>query len=307
MEIFTLIEEYDKFNYNSKTIVVPKNYITKKLSLNKHRALNYFSEWLLKNGYGKETYVVHLDDDTIVSEKYLQYVMGMEEVAGGGSIRLREFKHFILTTIAEFGRVADYDSWVAFFTIRHKPIGVNSEGLVIRADVESKIGWDYGPVSAEDLVMGQNIYSRGYSYGFIPGFIYLAPALTALDFYRQRRRWIDHFFISLKDVWKMRKSAVLWFVFLYSFGWSSMAGLIIWCISILIGFHLNIILLSILSYDLIISFAVRQYGASTVKDIKYNIVALIMQIPIVIFESGTFFYFIFRRPKTTKDYTIKKV
>jgi hypothetical protein len=220
---------------------------------------------------------------------------------------LREYRHVLFSTLADFGRVADYDSFITFFTSRRKPIGINGEGLVIRADIESKLGWDYGPVAAEDLVMGQKIYTSGYSFGFIPGFIYIAPALNALDFYRQRRRWIDHFFKSFKDVWRMRKAAALWFSYMHSFGWGSIAGLTVWIISAIIGFHINDILVGILFYDLVISFVIRQYGASTVRDWRYNLKMFVFQIPTVILESGTFFYYILRKPKTQIDYTIKKV
>jgi len=307
MEIFALIEEYDRSNYDCDTIVVPKNYSTPKHSMNKHRALNYLSEWMGRRGYGSETYVVHLDDDSVVTKEYLQHVLAMDEHAGIGSVRLREYNHFTFSTLADFGRVADYDSYITFFTSKHRPIGVNGEGLVIRADIETKLGWDYGPVAAEDLVMGQKIYSSGYSFGFIPGFVYIAPALNALDFYRQRRRWIDHFFKSFKDVWRMRKAAALWFSYTHSFGWGAIAGLAVWIISSIMGFHINFILVGILSYDLVVSFIVRQYGASTVKDLKFNLKMLLLQIPTVIFESGTFFYYILRKPKGYKDYTIQKV
>ena len=307
MDIWALIEEYDKTHYDCPTIVVPSSYTTPKHSLNKHRALNYLSEWMSRKGYGKETYVVHLDDDSIVTKEYLQHVLSMDEDAGVGTVRLREYRHFLFSTLADFGRVADYDSFITFFTSKHKPIGVNGEGLVIRADIESKLGWDYGPVAAEDLVMGQKIYTSGYSFGFIPGFVYIAPALNALDFYRQRRRWIDHFFKSFRDVWRMRKVAALWFSYTHSFGWGSIAGIVVWIISSIMGFHINEILVGILLYDLVISFVIRQYGASTVKDWKFNLKMIVFQIPTVIFESGTFFYYILRKPKTQIDYTIKKV
>ena len=140
MDIRALIEEYDKTHYDCPTIVVPSSYATPKHSLNKHRALNYLSEWMRTMGYGKETYVVHLDDDSIVTKEYLQHVLSMDEDAGVGSVRLREYRHFLFSTLADFGRVADYDSFITFFTSWRKPIGVNGEGLVIRADIESKLG-----------------------------------------------------------------------------------------------------------------------------------------------------------------------
>jgi len=307
VDIRVLIEEYDKSEYHAQTIVVPESYITEKKSQNKHRALHYFSQWLRDNGYGPETYVIHLDDDTFVTKEYIQHVFSMDEHAGLGTVRLREYRHNLFCTLADFGRITDYDSYVSFFSSRHRPIGVNGEGLTIRSDIESELGWDFGPVAAEDLVMGQRIFAAGHSFGYIPGYVMIAPATTAKDFYRQRRRWVDHFFKSIKDVWKVRKAAVLWFTYLYIFGWGSLTGLIIWAMVLLVGYNPPLPILIILTYELIMAFVSKQYGAWTVKEKRYRIIMLMMQIPVTVFESGTFFYWVLARPKGTKDYTIAKV
>ena len=52
VDIRVLIEEYDHSRYHADTIVVPESYRTERNSLNKHRALHYFSQWLLERGYG---------------------------------------------------------------------------------------------------------------------------------------------------------------------------------------------------------------------------------------------------------------
>jgi len=307
IDIRVLIEEYDKSEYHARTIVVPKSYITEKKSQNKHRALHYFSQWLRENGYGPETYVIHLDDDTIVTKEYIQYVFAMDEHAGLGSMRFREYGHNLLCTLVDFGRITDSDSYIAFFSNRHRPIGVNGEGLTIRADIESELGWDFGPVAAEDLLMGQRIVAAGYSYGYIPGYVMFAPPITAKDLYKQRRRWIDHFFKSINDVWRIRKAAVLWFTYLYGFAWGSLSGLIIWVIVFLIGYHPPLPVLTILTYELVMAFISKQYGAWTVKERRYRLIMLLLQIPVTVFECGTFFYWLFARPKGTHDYTISKV
>ncbi len=307
IDIRVLIEEFDNSRYHADTIVVPESYCTERNSQNKHRALHYFSQWLLERGYGPETYVIHLDDDTYVTKEYIEHVFSMEEHAGLGTVRLREYGHSLFSTLADFGRITDYDSYVSFFSSRHRPIGVNGEGLTIRADVESRLGWDFGPVAAEDLLMGQNIVYHGYSFGYIPGYVMIAPATTAIDFYRQRRRWVDHFFKSSRDVWNLRKAAVLWFSYLYLFGWGTLTGLIIWAMVIFVGYNPPLPVLGILTYELIISFASKQYGAWTVKEKRYRLIMLILQIPVAVFESGTFFYWVLTRPKGTRDYTIAKV
>ena len=41
---------------------------------------------------------------------------------------------------------------IPMIPIQRHPVGVNGEGLTIRADVEARLGWDFGPIAAEDLL-----------------------------------------------------------------------------------------------------------------------------------------------------------
>ena len=75
LEVLVLIEEYDKSKYSANTMVVPKSYKTKNNSLAKHRALNYFSEQLRQD---EHLYIIHLDDDSIVSKEYIINVLKMD-------------------------------------------------------------------------------------------------------------------------------------------------------------------------------------------------------------------------------------
>ena len=308
--IMVLIEEYDKNPYDCEKIVVPAEYTTPNNSHNKHRALHYYSEWLKKNGYGKETYTIHIDDDNMLDPLYIKNVFAMRDEAGGGTIRLRSYSRHLLNTIAEMQRVADYDSFISFFNIIRHPVGVNGEGLTIRADVEAELGWDFGPVVAEDLLMGQNIYSHGYSFGYIPGFVYLAPAIRSIDFYKQRRRWIDHFFRSVKQVTQMNIIPVIWFTYLYAFGWLPIAGLGIWIFAVVSHYTPPIYLLAILNYELFYGFFTTQYGAFQQKHRVWNVAAILLQIPTTIYMYGVFFYWFFTRKQLKEklvDDTITKV
>ena len=308
--IMVLIEEYDKNPYDCEKIVVPAGYTTPNNSHNKHRALHYYSEWLKRNGYGKETYTIHIDDDNMLSPLYIRNVFAMKDHAGGGTIRLREYSKHLLNTIAEFQRVADYDAFVSFFDIMKHPVGVNGEGLTIRADVEARLGWDFGPIAAEDLLMGQNIVYHGYSFGYIPGYVYLAPATRSIDFYKQRRRWIDHFFRSAKQVWGMNIIPVLWFTYLYAFGWLPIAGLGIWALTIFMHYQAPVYILAILTYELFYGFFTTQYGAFQQKHRVWNVAAILLQFPETFYMYGVFFYWFFTRKKLKAqlvDDTITKV
>ena len=73
-EIFVVKEERDTFTYSCREITVPSDYKTPNGSLCKMRAMHYGIEEMHRMGYGKETYIVHLDDDSIVDKPYLEFV-----------------------------------------------------------------------------------------------------------------------------------------------------------------------------------------------------------------------------------------
>ncbi|WP_061951787.1 hypothetical protein [Acidiplasma cupricumulans] len=50
--IIVLTEYYDLYRYDAEILRVPADYKTKNGSKNKQRALQYYSEWLLKNNIG---------------------------------------------------------------------------------------------------------------------------------------------------------------------------------------------------------------------------------------------------------------
>ena len=190
VEIFVLKEERDPFKYSCDEIIVPKDYKSKNASRNKMRALQYGIEYLHDKGYGKETYICHLDDDTIADKDYLEYAIHHMTGAGGqGCIRLRQFGRHLFSSLADIIRISNCESWCKHCNKKNKPQFVHGEGLIVRADVEWEIGWDYGTYGAEDLIMGLRI-SEKYIFSYIPmGHIYIAPPTSTKDFYKQRRRW----------------------------------------------------------------------------------------------------------------------
>ena len=89
-DIFVIKEERDEFIYSCRVINVPANYKCKNRSRNKMRAMQYGIEELHRLGYGKETYICHLDDDSVVDKAYLRYVKYyLSEEGAQGCIRLR--------------------------------------------------------------------------------------------------------------------------------------------------------------------------------------------------------------------------
>ena len=306
VETVVIVEEADPNDYGARTVVVPSSYSTTNGSLTKHRALHCFSEWLGEHGYGAETYVVHLDDDSVVTERYLRYVLGMSAVAGQGTLRLRALGHHLLSTVADFGRVLDCATYCAFCNARGRPLGVHGEGLAIRADVEARLGWDFQPVCAEDYLMGQNLVKQGYSFDFIPGGIFIAPPTSARDFFNQRRRWMHRFFASIRKSWQLNQGATVWFVWQYLFGGAVVAGLLTWVTIAAVAAHPSYALLGGTTLCVLVTLFAYQWQASQTGKLRWNLAALALFVPAAAYTSLTFFYYCFtRRPR--QWISIKKV
>ena len=153
--LYVIKEAYDVASYRATEIVVPKDFTTKNGSWTKERALQYGVEWGCARGWGAETYVVHLDDDSLVTKEYLQFVLGMEEEAGQGSLRLRAHGVHLMSTLADMVRISDCNTWCRLFNERDSPKAVHGEGLAIRADVEQRIGWDYATTVGKTSSLGR--------------------------------------------------------------------------------------------------------------------------------------------------------
>ena len=224
-EVFVVAEGSDKHNYVATTLRVPSTYVAPHGSLNKMRAQHWGAFWFEVNGYGAETYFLHLDDDSLPSEEYVDWIYRMTEVSGQGHLRLREVGHHLFSSSADLTRVADCDSWCNLFNGFGKPMAVHGEGLVIRADVEEQLGWDFGTYGAEDLQMGQRLVALGYTFGRIPFPFYIAPPTSTVDFYRQRRRWTYSTLWAAPKVWAIRPVSILWILYRYAVGWLGFSGL----------------------------------------------------------------------------------
>ena len=125
LDIFVVKEEVDPRRYAANEITVPSGYETPNGSRTKLRALHYAINEIKSMGYGKEDYICHLDDDSIVERDYIRYVYGMSEVAGQGEIRLRDYGVHIMSTLADFIRVSDCDVYCRHFNRKGKAMFVH--------------------------------------------------------------------------------------------------------------------------------------------------------------------------------------
>jgi hypothetical protein len=103
---------------------------------------------------------------------------------------------------------------------------------------------------------------------------------------------------------------VLWFTYLYAFGWLPIAGLGIWALTIFMHYQAPVYILAILTYELFYGFFTTQYGAFQQKHRVWNVAAILLQFPETFYMYGVFFYWFFTRKKLKAqlvDDTITKV
>jgi hypothetical protein len=181
-------------------VVVPRSFRTPNGTLFKARANQYALE--LRRGAGRngaDTYVYHLDDDTHV---------GADTVASIAEfIHLHHGRYYLAQGVLTFPfeltpsracrlldsiRPIDDLTRFRFFTgmLGRPLLGLHGEHLLVRADVEDAIGWDFGPVLVEDAYFAlrfsvlhprRSTVLRSFSYGASPE--------SVADLVRQRRRW----------------------------------------------------------------------------------------------------------------------
>lgn len=307
-EIFVVKEGYDEFHYSCTDITVPIDYISKNRSKNKLRALQYANEWFHEKGYGKETYICHLDDDSLVDRDYLEYIANYMTGDGGqGCIRLRAFGRHLFSSLSDIGRISNCEAWCKRYNKKNRPQFVHGEGLVVRADIEWKIGWDYATYGAEDLIMGLSISKEGTFEYIASGNIYIAPPTTTKDYYKQRRRWFWSIFKNDGRVRSLNLKTFAFYMYMYVAGVIGLISLVMFPILLISQDHVDstLILLSII--NIVCFFTYYQFGAMEHGSKKVSIVLLTLQIPIAFYDGFTIFYSLVTRPNFQVFETIKKV
>lgn len=185
-----------------RILVVPSTYSTPRAARFKTRANHYAMQVRRLQGENDDgTYVYHLDDDTHIGEdtsaSLAEFIERRGEkylLAQGVLAFPRELTPSLFCWLADAIRPADDLGRFAFFTgaLGTPLAGLHGEHLIIRADIEDEIGWDYPDTVIEDAYFavefsrrypGRSCTLNSYSYGASP--------CSVRDLVRQRRRWIE--------------------------------------------------------------------------------------------------------------------
>jgi cellulose synthase/poly-beta-1,6-N-acetylglucosamine synthase-like glycosyltransferase len=182
----------------SKLFVVPKDYITSNYTRFKARALQYATDLRKSIGDATEkTWIYHQDEETMIGEDtilgLLDFIANSDEkVMGSGIILYPQNWSKNYLSIQETTRSANDIGLVGQIkAFGYSLLGYHGSHFLIRADVEEKIGWDFGPSRSEDLVFSIKVkMALGNVMKPLKGFAYEKPPLTFKDQQKQRKRWI---------------------------------------------------------------------------------------------------------------------
>jgi beta-1,4-mannosyltransferase len=180
-------------------VVVPSGYETPNGAGFKARALHYACEVRMNRGIDTTNdWVYHQDTETMIGEDTvlgnLDFVTepGDDRLIGAGIILYPlgwKYKYNSVEettrSVGDIGALGQMRLWGAV------PFGYHGSHLIVRADVENDLGWDYGKVRSEDLLFSLMLRERfGGVTRELKGFAYEKPPFTLGDQLKQRRRWI---------------------------------------------------------------------------------------------------------------------
>ena len=196
----TTIQEIYATEARVRLTVVPRTFATPNGTIHKARANEYAR--VLRDAAGENTddiFVYHLDDDTAVGAdtvasiaEFIDKDDGRYHLAQGVLAFPHELSPSLVCRLADSIRPIDDLTRFYFFTgALHRPLaGLHGEHLLVRASIESAIGWDFGPVKVEDAYFALKFSTRypGTST-FLRSCTYGASPASVRDLITQRRRW----------------------------------------------------------------------------------------------------------------------
>ena len=190
---------------NVRVLYVPADYVTRNGTEAKARANCWLDELRRRQGESRhDVWVLHMDDDTSVGPDTVRQVARFITANPFGDARAKVLAQGVLTYPRQFSRkglvwLADAVrpgsdlSLFRLWTGGGRPLmGAHGEQLLVRAEVESGIGWDYGRALSitEDANFALLFATRhpGRS-AWIPARSYGSSPESFADLVTQRKRW----------------------------------------------------------------------------------------------------------------------
>jgi hypothetical protein len=196
-----------------REIIVPEAYETERGSLYKARALQFSLD---VNHHSKNTYVLRLDEESVITAKTLLGVIEFlqnkeaDQVIAQGEILYNAYQYANAITITVADAIRTGDDLGRFrlqYMMGRSYFGMHGSFILVRSDIENRFGYDYGPETSitEDAHMALKIMDNGYKFGWLNGNVYEQSPYSWRDFIAQRKRW----FVGLTFV--ERQKDITWY------------------------------------------------------------------------------------------------
>jgi beta-1,4-mannosyltransferase len=307
-------------------IVVPQAYQTKNHARYKSRSLHYAVEYRrTREDNTKDTWIMHLDEESFITGQTLISILkylGRPEpalVSEGPIIYPNKMFEVGITRYSESLRPYTCYSCISQMT-SSVPLNMHGSNLLIRADIEDTVGWDFDGIGAsEDQRFGHEVWRKmGSVFGWHGGMLEEQPPLTVSDFINQRRRWL------LGNMANARIGKLPWQKQLNSWvqtaSWvvgfpAGLATILAFLLpqNIPMWLHITLIgttLIWLLSYQIGLAHNLRPFHFSRLREIKEHVVMLILTVPLGLLETYAAFTAPFYRrgwvwvsaPKSKSEY-----
>ncbi len=298
--IWVVTEPGDPHTYaGAEKIVVPEEYSTPNGSTDKTRALHYSCTLRRERGLAVPSrWIILLDDDSKMTRSYFNEILKMDptSVGGQGIISVRNgYGTHLFSSLADNIRPADCVAFCSLFNTRGNPMISHGEGFVVRADVESELGWDFGDVLSEDFLFGRKL-ARMYPdrFEWLNAAVEAKSPLSTEDFMTQRRRWFWGTWSALSEV---QPKVAAFMIFRYCATFFALFSFPIWILTSFFSISLPIpaFLRYALYFNVLGMFIYYQVGCYfNTKNLplptrlKYHLLTFGLQYAIFLYEVGAF-------------------
>jgi len=296
-----VVTDRDAAVRGANMIVVPRAYQTKNRARFKSRALHYAVEYRrLRQDNTKDIWIMHLDEESFITSHTLISILkylGRPEpalVSEGPIIYPNKMFDMGITRYSESLRPYTCYNCVSQMT-GSVPTNMHGSNLLVRADIEDSVGWDFGGVGAsEDQRFGHEVWRKvGSVFGWHGGLLEEQPPLTVSDFISQRRRWLignlSNFRVGKLPLRKKVNSMVQSISWIVGFpaGIATILAFILpqdiplWLHITLVGFTL----LWLLSYQIGLARNIQPFRFSRWRRVKEHVTVLILTVPLGLMET----------------------
>ncbi len=216
-----------------------KEYQTSNNALYKARALHFAIEHSRAKPHD---WIFHLDDESRIDQETIMGILDFvsrEEIKkktdpwyhpkiGQGAILYhRDMRKNLLYSLADSIRTADdIGRYFLQYIFGLCIFGMHGSFILVRNSIEQSEGFDLLPhyCITEDAYWGLKLMQKGFSFGFVSGFVHEQSPHKGFDFIKQRRRW----FVGLREVIKAHDIALRYkgILFLSTLLWA-FSGLIV--------------------------------------------------------------------------------